>query len=87
MSCTYKVTCCLLIFQHYLISATKSTCFMVILTRDEQDHVHTSLGIEDLEVSYRQCMVHIMFLISMTLLIILSQTMIVNMSRFNRTVV
>lgn len=37
--------------QHYFVAATKSTCFMAALTRDEQDHVHTVAGIEDLEVS------------------------------------
>ncbi|XP_052803189.1 uncharacterized protein LOC128233523 [Mya arenaria] len=36
--------------QHHLIAATPSTCFMVLLTREEQDHVHTTLGMEDLEL-------------------------------------
>lgn len=37
-------------FQHHFVAITSTNCFMVLLTHDEQDHVHTSNGIEDLEV-------------------------------------
>ncbi|XP_045210034.2 uncharacterized protein LOC123561608 [Mercenaria mercenaria] len=36
--------------KHHFIAATSSTCFMVSLTRIEQDHVHTTQGVEDLEL-------------------------------------
>ena len=38
------------VFQHFLITVTKSTCFCVALTKDEYDHVHNDIGLDDLEV-------------------------------------
>ncbi|XP_045191328.2 uncharacterized protein LOC123548162 [Mercenaria mercenaria] len=35
---------------HNLIATTTGTCFMVPLNHDELDHVHTTRGIEDLEI-------------------------------------
>ena len=36
--------------QSYLVAQTVSRCFMVKLNREEQDHVHTNTGMDDLEV-------------------------------------
>ena len=41
----------MLLFQHYLITITKSTCFCAALVRDEYDHIHSDIGMDDLEVS------------------------------------
>ncbi|KAH3715479.1 uncharacterized protein LOC127855142 [Dreissena polymorpha] len=35
---------------HLLVSTTRATCYMVRLTREESDHVHTNAGMEDLEL-------------------------------------
>ncbi|KAL4229251.1 hypothetical protein ACF0H5_012291 [Mactra antiquata] len=35
---------------HYFIAASRSRCYLVPLERDERDHVHTNIGIEDLEI-------------------------------------
>merc|ERR1712137_998643 len=34
----------------YLVAMTTSRCFFVKLNREEQDHVHTNIGMEDLEL-------------------------------------
>ena len=36
--------------QHYFVGVAISNCFMIQLTRDEQDHIHSNQGIEDIEV-------------------------------------
>ncbi|XP_045191329.2 uncharacterized protein LOC123548163 [Mercenaria mercenaria] len=35
---------------HYLIAQTSGTCFMAPLNHDEMDHIHTTRGLEDLEI-------------------------------------
>ena len=40
-----------LLFQHYFIAATKSTCLAIPLVRDEYDRVHGTIGMDGLEVS------------------------------------
>jgi len=36
--------------QHQLVAVTNTRCFLCPLTRDEQDHAHSSYGLEELEV-------------------------------------
>merc|ERR1712179_57775 len=36
---------------HYFVGVAISNCFMVPLSRDEQDHIHSNQGIEDLELA------------------------------------